>query len=542
MRRRTWANTISNTNGSATGLPRLLRLLILLVAFALRTWELDGRALWFDEGMEYWVATAAPTEIFASVQRGIQDPPLYSVLLHWWMQLGHGEFQLRYLSVLASVLSVAGVILLGHRFGGSVAGLYTGALFAVLPGEIRYAQEVGQYGLMICLLTWTTVAFFAAIRQNWTRAWILWLLLATGATYSYYGAVFTVLTPFALYLAGEIIQRRWRRAMALVAMVFSYTLFVLPLVLFFLPQQLFRGPTAQALQSRFASPLAEVRTFLGETQGLLAFQFTGWPWTGLPAWLPALPISLVLAAAALSAMRSPGARQSLLVLVATTGIYYTASRWNLFPYGFRYGLILTPLLLPVMGVGLATTASFKSRWTPAAWGAMLLFLCLVGIALLSLPHPSVRERLLSPATPHAWPEQEELRPVTSYWLDQRAPGEITYVYYGAAPAFRYYLRLLGVDLAPVPATWYLDCWRSATPAYCQVENIYFGRGLRSLAAAEKGHTVVEALPLAFDSGWFVFSHVFADEQELILKTLSQDYEVVEQVETTGAALYRLRRQ
>ena len=107
--------------GRPAGLARLLLLLILLAAFALRTWELGSRSLWFDEGMEYWVATAPPVELPTSVQRGIQDPPLYSLLLHFWMRVSHSEYHLRFLSVFASLLSLSGLIWIGRQIGGVTA-------------------------------------------------------------------------------------------------------------------------------------------------------------------------------------------------------------------------------------------------------------------------------------------------------------------------------------------------------------------------------------------------------------------------------------
>jgi hypothetical protein len=527
--------------GRSAGLSRLLLLLILLAAFALRTWELGSRSLWFDEGMEYWVATAPLAELPASVQRAIQDPPLYSLLLHFWMQVSHSEYHLRFLSVCASLLSIAGLIVLGRRVGGETAGVYAGILSALLPSEIRYAQEVGQYGLMVCLLTWTTFALFSAIHTNHLWRWVGWLLLATCATYSYYGAIFTVLIPLGVYVTGELMQGRWSRIMAPVASGFGYVLLIAPLVIIFLPQQLFRGPTAGALQPLSASPWLEVRRFPGETLQLLAFQFSGWPWTWLPVWLPAGLVLATLVLATLAAVRQVPVRRAVLALVVTTVGYYVASRWNLLPYGFRYGLILAPLLLPVMGVGLAGMRLFKWPGSLPVWSGRLLLLGLVAVMGLSLPHGAVRDRLLPPTTPTAWPEREEMRPVTAYWVDHRVPGEVTYVYYGAVPIFRYYLRLLGIDATPVPSTWFLDCWRSATPAYCQVETIYFGRGLRSLEPAEKGPAVVESLPPAFESGWLIFAHVYADEQELIVQALSREYEVEPRVVGKGAALYRVRR-
>ena len=520
---------------------RTLQIIIVLIAFTLRIWELDHRSLWFDESMEYWGATAPPGQLLASVQRAIQDPPLYSALLHLWMEFGRAEFQLRLLSVLAGTLSVAAMVLIGRRIGQPLAGVVAALLLALLPGEIRYSQEVGQYGLMLCLLCFASAAWLEANRSGRMRAWVAWLLLAVAATYTYYGALFLAVIPLVVALVMAAARRQWPATGRMILAAFGYALCVAPLALFFLPHQLLRGPTAAAGQAAFAAPWAEVQNFLEATQSLLAFQLTGWPWTQLPVWLPATAMLFLLFVAAVCAATDKTVRLLCLALGATVAGYYLVSRWNFFPYGYRYGLILIPLLLPAAGVGAAALLrQGRQRAGLALVGGLLLF-GLLGMEIVSLPHQGVRNVASAATVSYRWPEEEELRPLAAYWLERRKPGQITYVYYGAVPGFRYYLRRLGADPQPLPATWYLDCWRSSAPGYCQEDGIYFGRSLRAVAPADKGRAVTEQLPTNFTSGWFVFSHTVADEQALILHTLQDEYTIVEQKETPGAAIFLLER-
>jgi hypothetical protein len=520
---------------------RTLQILIVLIAFFLRTWELDRRSLWFDEGMEYWVATAPPAQLLASVQRGIQDPPLYSALLHLWMGLGRAEFQLRLLSVVAGTLSVATMFLIGRRSGLRMAGLIAALLLALLPGEIRYAQEVGQYSLMLCLLSFTTALWLDASRSGRGSVWFGWLGLAVAATYAYYGAVFLAALPVAVSLVMTVARRQWIPARRIMAAALGYVLCVAPLALFFLPHQLLRGPTAAAGQPSFAAPWAELQHFIEATQTLLAFQFTGWPWTSLPAWLSATAILFALTCAAVYAATERNARLLCIALGTTIAGYYLVSRWNLFPYGYRYGLILTPLLLPAIGVGIASLWMRRRQSSGLALLGALLLCALVGVEMLSLPHQGIRRLTSAAAVSYSWPEEEELRPLAAYWLGHRKPGQITYVYYGAVPGFRYYLGLLGADRSSPPASWFLDCWRSSAPGYCQSGDVYFGRSLRAIAPADKVRIVTEQLPANFAGGWLIFSHVVADEQASILRGLADEYTIVEQKEAPGAALFLLER-
>ena len=85
----------------------LLLLLILLPAFWLRIFLLDGQSLWWDEGISLHLATSSFAEIAANRAANIH-PPLYFFLLKIWVTLtGTTPFAARYFSALASFLQVA---------------------------------------------------------------------------------------------------------------------------------------------------------------------------------------------------------------------------------------------------------------------------------------------------------------------------------------------------------------------------------------------------------------------------------------------------
>src|SRR5262249_536655 len=135
-------------------LSRLFALLVLALAFVLRAWDLAGRSLWLDEAVEYWTATSPVLHLPSYVRDIIQDPPLFSFLLHVWMTPSHELVWMRLLTVLFGVGSVAGVMVVGYRLQGRAAALGAGVLMAVMPPSIFYAQELGQYARMKCLITW----------------------------------------------------------------------------------------------------------------------------------------------------------------------------------------------------------------------------------------------------------------------------------------------------------------------------------------------------------------------------------------------------
>ena len=260
---------------------------ILLLVLALRVWDLGARSLWFDEASEYWVATAPLTQISHFVSVGSGDPPLYSFLLHFWMKLGTGEIWLRSLALIASVAGVIGVMVLGRRVGGFPTAVAAGLLAAVNPPDIRYAQEVGQYALMLGTLAWSLVALHGLWNEGgwkWVLAWALTAFLASTA---YYAAAFTVGVPLGCALVEAALRRDGQRLRRLAAALGLYILAVAPVLWTVLPGQLARVLDTRALLADYPQQRPEgVALVWRWISNLFAFHFTGWPYTRVPGWIP----------------------------------------------------------------------------------------------------------------------------------------------------------------------------------------------------------------------------------------------------------------
>ncbi|HLB11462.1 MAG TPA: glycosyltransferase family 39 protein [Dehalococcoidia bacterium] len=126
----------------------------LLIAFALRTYRLDGQSLWYDEGNSAFMTTRSLAEIIAGAAADIH-PPLYYIFLNWWSQAsGTGEFGLRFLSVAFGLLLVAVVYKLGQKLFVPQAGLAAAGIAAISPFLVYYSQEARMYmqGAFLCAL------------------------------------------------------------------------------------------------------------------------------------------------------------------------------------------------------------------------------------------------------------------------------------------------------------------------------------------------------------------------------------------------------
>ncbi|MFC1466113.1 MAG: glycosyltransferase family 39 protein [Candidatus Brachytrichaceae bacterium NZ_4S206] len=157
---------------------RALVLLVLLVALAMRTFDLAGQSLWYDEAFS--VLFARRYDALALFIRAAQldlNTPLHYVLLKGWMAgLGESEFAVRLLSVFAGVASVA----LAYRLGAVVLrrpSVVPAALIALSPVCVLAAQETRMYALAGSLCLGATLALLMALRDDRPVLWLAWGML-----------------------------------------------------------------------------------------------------------------------------------------------------------------------------------------------------------------------------------------------------------------------------------------------------------------------------------------------------------------------------
>jgi mannosyltransferase len=142
-------------------------LMTILLAFALRVYALDAQSLWNDEGTSVALALLSIEAIINGAARDIH-PPLYYLLLHFWMPLaGNTEYAVRFLSVIAGVVIVALVFRIAYFVFDEHVALLAALLTALSPFQVYYSQEARMY-------VW--VMLFAAIS---VYAMMCWLNLKT---------------------------------------------------------------------------------------------------------------------------------------------------------------------------------------------------------------------------------------------------------------------------------------------------------------------------------------------------------------------------
>jgi hypothetical protein len=139
-----------------------LVILITLLGGGLRVFLLAKQGMWLDETFSLWLANHSIGDMLQWTARIDQHPPLYYLLLHYWVALkGETPYYARQLSVLFGAGTIPFIYLIGKRMSGTIMGLAAALLLALSPFNIRYAQEMRMYTLMMFN---ASVAIYALVR------------------------------------------------------------------------------------------------------------------------------------------------------------------------------------------------------------------------------------------------------------------------------------------------------------------------------------------------------------------------------------------
>jgi hypothetical protein len=135
---------------------------ITLVGGFLRALLLGSKVMWLDETFSVWLANQSVVDMLQWVIKIDQHPPLYYLLLHYWIALnGDTPYYARLLSVLFGAGTIPIIYLIGKRMSGAVMGLAAAVFLALSPFHIYFAQETRMY----TLLTFNAaVAIYALVR------------------------------------------------------------------------------------------------------------------------------------------------------------------------------------------------------------------------------------------------------------------------------------------------------------------------------------------------------------------------------------------
>jgi mannosyltransferase len=137
-------------------------LLILIIGFAvvIRIYHLGAESVWLDEAYSIKFAHLPVAAIVDAVTREDVHPPLYYLILHYWVMLaGDSESAVRLLSVLFGALSIVVLYGVAALIFDRWTGVTSAVLLALSQMHMGFSQEARMYALL-CLLALLSIYFF----------------------------------------------------------------------------------------------------------------------------------------------------------------------------------------------------------------------------------------------------------------------------------------------------------------------------------------------------------------------------------------------
>jgi hypothetical protein len=351
---------------------------------------------------------------------------------------GNSEAQLRSVSLVASTLSLVAIWALARQWLGWAGTVFVVCVTAFAPMQVYYARELREYSLTFLLDTLLLLCLHTMLR-DWRNPfrWIIYTVVSAAAIALQFGLWIAVALAQAVYFAAMV---RSRSRTCLLQFASSSTCLLATVAVVYwssLRGRVTGGDFAFSYLDHF---YLSNRTFPGFVHDLADLSRSFLSFAVVSGPLAVSLSGVLLLAGIVAAVSEGGNRRLTLVYFAAPIIPVIAlSIGRLYPFGgVRQDMFLFPMLYVVLGAGfeyiarrLAVVRSLRRR--PAA------------LALISAPCAFA---LLLGWRAHQleyWPLQgENLRPVLAQMADRVQPGDKVYVYWAAAPAFRYYWEARGL--------------------------------------------------------------------------------------------------
>lgn len=176
---------------------------ILLVATALRFYNIDYQSVWLDEIHSLNEANPAfsLTQIYEALLVSEPHPPLYFLVVHYvFLIFGYTTFVLRVLSACVGILGVFSIYLLGKEIFNKKVGLYAALLLSVNYFHLYYSQEGRMYGLLFMATTLSFYFLIKLVKNANIKSALLYAFFAAAMIYCHFFALFALISQYVILL------------------------------------------------------------------------------------------------------------------------------------------------------------------------------------------------------------------------------------------------------------------------------------------------------------------------------------------------------
>lgn len=165
------------------------------------------RGLWLDEAQSVAIARLPLSSghgiTMYQALRQDGSPPLYYLLLHWWIALfGEGDRTVRALSFVLNIACIPPLLLLGRRVIGRRAAWVAVLAFITSPFAAYYASETRMYSLLVLLALLGALALERTLRAPTWWSVVCLSLASVAVALTHYWSLYSLVTVAIFLLIG----------------------------------------------------------------------------------------------------------------------------------------------------------------------------------------------------------------------------------------------------------------------------------------------------------------------------------------------------
>jgi uncharacterized membrane protein len=180
---------------------------VVLIGVNLRTYQLTGRSLWFDEAFSWRLINFPLPEMLARAAADVHPPLYYIILKAWRFIFASSLFSLRMFSVVFAAFTIGASYLFAAQSTKSrPAGLLAATLVALSGFQIQYAWEARMYTLGTALVLLASWLLLKAIREAKAAWWLAYAVAAAACAYVHYFTLFS-LAAHAIFVSGYLVAQ-----------------------------------------------------------------------------------------------------------------------------------------------------------------------------------------------------------------------------------------------------------------------------------------------------------------------------------------------
>ena len=182
----------------------------MLIALFLRIAFLGYESLWADEVVTIRDSLKPITDIVN--QRWDPHPPLYYLLLHYWLKLDQSDAFTRLPSVIFGVTSVWLIYQIGLRLASRRAAWFMAMLLAVSPLHIWYSQETRMYAMVVMWALASTFLWILLLQERYKSLWVWvgYIVTTCLGLYTHYSMLLIVIGQNLFVLARWVARAKGR--------------------------------------------------------------------------------------------------------------------------------------------------------------------------------------------------------------------------------------------------------------------------------------------------------------------------------------------